>query len=246
MASLALAALIGATLVVFGAGGSVLTVPVLVYATGLDVHEAAATSLLVVGLAASAGVAARWRIVDVRASVLVGGGGMLGAVAGAWMNHRTPQAIILGTFALTLVVAAWQMLRGGSGAESAAARPHGGGLLVGTGVGVGVATGFFGVGGGFLIVPALRVLLAMPMTRAVATSLLVIALNSGAGLLGHAAHGAVRWQPGFAFSAAALLGALAAAPSAARLGGPSVQRTFAALLIVLGVGMLVQTVRTIV
>jgi uncharacterized membrane protein YfcA len=104
----------------------------------------------------------------------------------------------------------------------------------------GVATGFFGVGGGFLIVPALTVLLGLDMGAAVATSLLVIALNSLGALVAHAAYGTVVWSTGIEVALAALLGAALAWPLGVRVGQHALQRAFVVCLIFLGAGILLQ------
>jgi hypothetical protein len=235
------ALLIGASLAVFGAGGSILTMPVLVYALRMSAHEAAGTSLLVVGAVAVAGAAAQWRLVQLRTGLLFGLAGMAGAIPGAWANHHAPATAVMAGLALVMLVAAarmgWSPLRPVAGGEVHQA------AAIALGVGVGVATGFFGVGGGFLIVPALTLLLGMPVRPAVATSLLVIALNSLAGLAGHVSYGGVAWQRGAEMTLAALAGAALAVPLGRRLSGPRLQRAFAGALGVLGFVILVGTVR---
>jgi uncharacterized membrane protein YfcA len=237
---LVLAMMIGASLGVFGAGGSIVTVPALVYVVGLGMQEAAATSLLVVGLVAVVGAALRWQTVRPRAAAVLGVSGMLGAVPGAWLNHQVPPAVVLGGFAATLLLAGARLLQSDETAATPTAE-HPGMALLG-GLGVGLATGFFGVGGGFLIVPALVLLLGLEMPQAAATSLLVIALNSAAGLVAHARYGTVDWQLGLEFAAVALLGAVMAIPLARRLRPRRVQHAFAVVLLVLGIGMLAQGV----
>jgi uncharacterized membrane protein YfcA len=244
MVGLVLAIPIGALLVLLGAGGSIATVPVLMYGAGLDVHQAAGTSLLIVGLVAAAGAIAKRRAVDVRTGLLVGVGGVAGAWIGAWLNHQTADTVVLAAFALTLLFAAYRMAQPRSAHPRAEA--HGRGLVLAYGVGLGIATGFFGVGGGFLIVPVLTLCLGMEASAAIATSLAVIACNSLGGLAGHAAHGAVHWQLGLMFTAAALGGGLAVLPFAASLRAQTVQQIFAGLLGVVGVGMLAQAVGTLI
>ena len=234
MLLLALAAATGAALVLLGAGGSIVTVPVLVFAGGLDAHRAAGTSLLVVGLVAAAGALARRRDVVLRVGLPFGAAGMLGASAGVWLNHAVPDRVVMLLFSATLLLAARRMAGGRP------LSPFGGGggwrtaLLCG--LGVGVATGFFGVGGGFLIVPALTVCLAVAMDAATATSLFVIALNSAAGLAGHASYGAVEWRLGAMVTAAALVGAALAVPLGRRIPVTALRRAFAATLLLLGLG----------
>lgn len=239
-----LAGLIGVVLITLGAGGSIITLPVLIYAAGLDTHSAVGTSLVVVGLVAVAGALARRRSVVVRTGLLFGGMGMLGTWPGVWLNHRVPGPVVLLGFAATMLVVAALMLR--TGKEESRDKPESVGRAAAVGFGVGIATGFFGVGGGFLIVPALSLLLDLDMVAAVATSLLVIALNCAAGLAGHAAYGAVDWSLGFALAAAALLGAGLAFPVSKRLDGPVLERAFAALVAVVGVAMAIDTLRQVI
>lgn len=243
--ALGFALLIGASLALFGAGGSIVTVPVLVYVLGLDAHSAAGTSLVVVGMVALVGAIAQWRAASLRTGLVFGLAGMLGALPGAWLNHHVPAPVVLLGFATTMLAAAGRMglvrPRPHRASTTAAAPAPMRAILLG--VGVGVATGFFGVGGGFLIVPALTLLLGVPIRRAVATSLVVIALNSLAGLAGHVAYGGVEWRLGSELTLAALAGAAITLPAAKRLSGPVLQRSFAGALALLGVVMLLQTVR---
>ncbi len=243
MIPLLCALLIGAALAVFGAGGSIVTVPVLVYGAGLDAHRAAGTSLMVVGLVALIGALAKHWAPKLRTALVFGAAGMVGALPGAWLNHHVPGLAVLVGFALTLLAAAWRMGRAAAATTRTRDCAHAGRALA-AGAAVGVATGFFGVGGGFLIVPALTLLLGLPMPAAVATSLLIIALNSAVGVFAHGAYGAVDWRLGLEFAAAALIGAVAVAPFARRWSVRSLQRAFAGLLAAIGLAMLAQTVGT--
>jgi uncharacterized membrane protein YfcA len=241
--ALGFALLIGASLALFGAGGSIVTVPVLVYVLGMDAHAAAGTSLVVVGLVALAGAVAQWRTASLRTGIAFGLAGMLGALPGAWLNHHVPAPVVLIGFGATMLAAAGRMGLKAHGARHASPAEVAPVRAILLGVGVGVATGFFGVGGGFLIVPALTLFLGVPIRRAVATSLVVIALNSFAGLAAHVAYGGVEWRLGSQLTLAALVGAAVTLPVAKRLSGPILQRGFAGALAVLGVAMVVQTVR---
>jgi hypothetical protein len=176
---------IGLSLGLLGSGGSILSVPVLHYLLGQPEKLAIGGSLLVVGLiAASASIPyATHRQVDWRNVAWFGLPGMVGAWLGATLAHWVPGPMQLGLFALVMLVAAWRMLQGAD-LRSVDTTPH---LLavVGGGAGVGILSGLVGVGGGFLIVPALVLLARVPMTHAVGTSLAVIALNSFAGFARH-------------------------------------------------------------
>lgn len=162
---LVLALLIGSSLVLLGAGGSIVTVPVLVYAAGLDPHRAAGTSLVIVGLVALAGAIARWRVVSVRTGLLFGALGMIATSPGVWLNHLAPGAVVLAGFALTMLVVAARMIRPVKvPSRSSLARER---ILpvLASALAVGLMTGFFGVGGGFLIVPALSLVLGLEMAK---------------------------------------------------------------------------------
>jgi uncharacterized protein len=238
-AALLLSGLIGVSLGLLGGGGSILAVPVLVYVARVDVHEAIGMSLAIVGATSLAGALfhARRGRVAYRAALLFGGAGMAGAPLGAQLTHRVAPPLLLLLFAALMLVVAALMLRGRgfAGPRSTAATARLGAVLA-TGFGVGLLTGFLGVGGGFLIVPALTLLTGLPMHEAVATSLLVIALNSAAGVVGHLGRGGMPLGPTAAFTAVATLGALCGERLAGRLDPLRLRRAFG--LFVLAVGLL--------
>jgi len=175
---------IGLSLGLLGSGGSVLTVPVLVYLVGQDEKVAIAGSLAVVGSIALVGALpylAR-RMIDWRALGLFGIPGMAGTWIGAWLAGFVSGRVQLLAFALVMLAAAGLMLRREPLVSDAAVQRHAWKVVL-DGLIVGVVTGFVGVGGGFLIVPALVLLGGLGMHRAVATSLAIIALKSFAGFL---------------------------------------------------------------
>lgn len=240
-----LALCIGSSLVLLGAGGSIVTLPVLVYAAGLDPHRAAGTSLVIVGVVALVGAVVRWRLVALQPALLFGGLGMVAAWPGVWLNHQVPVVVVLVAFALTLLIVGVRMFRAENGAPPGGSRRAGTPLVVLSGLGVGLMTGFFGVGGGFLIVPALSLVLGLDMAEAVATSLLVIALNCAVGLLGHLWYGTVEWRTGATLTGAALCGGVLTLPVARRVSATQLRRAFAVLLVLVGSGMLLQTLREV-
>ena len=172
---------IGLSLGLLGSGGSILTVPVLHYLVGQPEKLAIGGSLLVVGLIAAAASIpyARSRQVDWKNVLWFGVPGMAGAWAGATLARWVPGAVQLALFAGVMLLAAWRMLLGRV-LERVGHEPHRAAVVAG-GVGVGALSGLVGVGGGFLIVPALVLLTRVPMASAVGTSLAVIALNSFTG-----------------------------------------------------------------
>jgi hypothetical protein len=222
--ALALSSLIGVSLGLLGGGGSILALPVLVYVAGLDVHAAIGASLAIVGATALVGglVHARRGRADVRAAALFGVAGMLGSPLGAQATRLVPGRVLLLLFAGLMLVVASFMLRGRAPVRPGRPGPHRAAIPL-AGFGVGVLTGFLGVGGGFLIVPALLLLADVPIHRAVGSSLLVIAANSAAGVVGHLRLGRMPLGLTAAFTAAAILGALVGV----RWAGASIPRACA-------------------
>ena len=173
---------IGLSLGMLGSGGSILTVPVLVYLVGQPEKLAIAGSLAIVGLISIAASLPymRERQVDWRYVWLFGIPGMVGTYGGAWSSQFVSGALQLSVFAVVMLAAAYLMLRPMS-LQSKAAKPQNFAKIGGEGIVVGWLTGFVGVGGGFLVVPALVLLGGLSMHRAVATSLVIIAMKSFAG-----------------------------------------------------------------
>lgn len=190
--------LVGLSLGLLGGGGSILAVPIFVYVLGMEAKVAIAGSLAVVGLTALVG-AARHRgdgQVEVRTAVTFGVVAMVGAYGGARLAAFVSGTFQLLLFAVVMLVAALLMFRRrpepvGRGEERGAALAVP--LVSLSALGVGALTGLVGVGGGFLIVPALVLLLRLPMKKAVGTSLLVIAMNAGAGFTGYATRLDLPW-----------------------------------------------------
>jgi uncharacterized protein len=236
---LALGFVIGLTLGFLGGGGSILTVPALVYIVGQNPQAAVTASLLIVGANATMGAllhrtqgALNWRV-----ALLFGGVGMVTAYLSAGLAHFLPPTVLLILFALLmLVIGAWMVF-----AKPPANYPIGGrGWLVtaSSGAGVGVLTGFFGVGGGFLIVPALVMLVGLPIRQAVGTSLVVIAMNSLAGLLGHLQGEAIDLTLVTLFVVAGLAGSLAGVRLARRIKPEQLRIGFAVFVMALAVFLL--------
>jgi hypothetical protein len=238
LAALALSALIGLSLGLLGGGGSILAVPVLVYVARFEAREAIAASLAVVGTTSLAGafLHARAGRVRFRAVALFGGAGMAGAPVGALATRLVPPPALLVLFGLLMLIVGALMLRRGPGFEPAASQPAAAPAMAAAGLMLGLLTGFLGVGGGFLIVPALVLLVGLPMHEAVGTSLVVIALNCAAGLLGHL-------EAGFpvgttaAFTAVATLGALAGARLSDDVAPQRLRRAFGAFVLLVGLAL---------
>lgn len=242
--ALAVGLVIGLLLGMLGGGGSILAVPALVYLLDQDLSSAVPTSLLVVGLASLAGMAEHARAGDVRWRTGVGfaAPGVATSFAGAWLNSRLPEDALLLAFAALMVAVAARMLvaqdRGaGSRRLEGGARRAG---AVGAGAGVGFLTGLLGVGGGFLVVPALALVLGLPMAVAVGTSLLVVVVNSGAGFVANVGGAAIDVGLAATFVAGALVAAVPGARLASRVDEDRLRRLFAALIVVVAVAIVVQ------
>lgn len=229
---------IGVSLGLVGGGGSILAVPVLIYVLGEPVKEATTASLAIVGVTALVGAAdhaLNGRVLG-RVALLFGAGGAIGALAGTFLNRLLDARLLLLSFAFIMLVSAYVMLRGrgyARGNETEIdARDHAR-SIVAAGIGVGVLTGLFGVGGGFVIVPVLVLLLGLSMPVAVGTSLLVIALTSASALAAHLASGSIDWAVTGSFAAAAIVGALAGSRIGRRLSSERLTHIFAALVVVI-------------
>ena len=226
--ALTLAVVIGLSLGLMGGGGAIITVPVLVYVAQVPPTEAVGMSLAVVGAASLVGalMKARQQLIHTRAALWFSGAGIVGALSGAQLTPLVAPPVLLGLFALLMVVVAVAMLRRREEAlrPLPECRPWRCGLA---GLGVGVLTGFLGVGGGFLLVPAMVVFARLPLKTAVGTSLAVIAVNSFAGLAGQWRHTHLDWTLTGGFLAAALLGMAAGLPLAARVPVRQLSRGFA-------------------
>jgi uncharacterized membrane protein YfcA len=239
--AMVLGTMIGLSLGMLGGGGSILTVPALVYILGQDPHAAVSASLVIVGLNAVTGAWLHQRAgnVRLRAALLFGAAGLLAAFAGARLSALLSGPLLLVLFALLMLIVATLMLRGGAAAPVAAhdTLPVWWKVLLG-GTAVGFLTGFLGVGGGFLIVPALVLVLGMSMREAVGSSLVVIAINSAAGVLGHVGEGGVSWLIVALLLAGGLPGLLVGSRLAQRLPVARLRQGFAVLVVVLGVTLL--------
>ena len=231
--ALTLAVAIGFSLALLGSGGSIITLPVLVYVAGVPVASAVGMSLAIVGGTSAAGAWWKHRQGQVhwRAAALFGGTGMAGSLAGAQFTRLVSPGVLMLIFAALMGVVAWRMLarRGDEGiAPLPDCRPIRCGVA---GLVVGVVTGFVGVGGGFLLVPAMILFARLPMAMAVGTSLAVIAANSFAGWLGHLSHEPFAWKMTGAFLLAALAGMAAGVRFAGKIPAANLRRIFGSFVL---------------
>jgi uncharacterized membrane protein YfcA len=235
--SVALGFLIGLSLGLVGGGGSILTVPIFVYVLGFGPKESIAMSLLVVGVTSLVGAAGHWREghVNLRVAALFGAVAMVGTFLGTRLATRLTGREQLVIFATVMLFAARFMARQhGSGIDEiesgASARPLPPALAVMEGLVVGLLTGIAGVGGGFLIVPAL-VWAGLPLSDAVGTSLLTIAMNCGVGLYGYIGQVPIAWTSVGLVAGGTLPGIVAGTYAMRFVSQRTLHRSFAALLL---------------
>lgn len=221
---------VGVLLGLLGGGGSLLTVPVFVYAFGLDAKQAIALSLPAVGITALIAAFGHWRQgnIDLGLAARFGALTMGSAFAGARLAAFLSADAQMILFALTALFSALAMLRKSNVRAGQAVRPL---ALAVAGIAVGLLTGIVGVGGGFLIVPALVLLGGVAMHRAVGTSLIVIALNSIAGTLGYIGAVAVPWLLLLLFVTLAALGSWFGARLTGSISPLLLRRSFSVVLL---------------
>ncbi|MDP1915979.1 MAG: sulfite exporter TauE/SafE family protein [Myxococcales bacterium] len=228
MMAFVVGALLGVVFSVLGAGGGILAVPVLLIGFKTSVAEATGAGLAVVWVAAIAGAIGHGRAgrLDVRVALTFGLPSVLGAVGGAQLHSLVPEKVTVGLFALVLLTAVAAMFRK---KPEAAPTPVATWAIVVAGVATGVLTGFLGVGGGFLIVPALTLWAALPLHRAVGTSMAVIAMSSLSGAVVHLLAGHVPLALVLPMGAGAVVGAVLGAPLSGRLPERPLKIGFAVL-----------------
>jgi hypothetical protein len=240
--------LIGVSLGLLGGGGSILTVPLLIYVLGVEPKTAIAMSLLVVGVtsASAAVVHARAGRVRWRTAFVFGGGGMAGAFLGGRGARFLPPGVLLLLFSAVMVAAAMAMLRrkeapAAPGASVREPVPLPVPRVLAQGAAVGLLSGLVGAGGGFLIVPAL-VLVGLPTPVAVGTSLTVISLQCLAGLLGHLGHVHLPWGLTAAVMGTAISGSFLGGRLAGRVPPGTLRKGFG--VFVLGLACLMLAAQT--
>ncbi|MCC0093736.1 sulfite exporter TauE/SafE family protein [Streptomyces flavotricini] len=238
--ALAAGAVIGLALGALGGGGSVLAVPALIYLLGFTPAAATTASLIIVAATSATALYAHATSGNVRwkTGVLFAAAGIVPAIAAATLATRLPEAGLTAAFAAIAALAALRMLKPPHPERQP--RPVRPARAAGAGAGLGAVTGFLGVGGGFLAVPALVGVLGLRMRAAVGTSLLVITLNSLAALAARAGTSTpLDWAVIAPFTGAAILGAWDGKRLASRISGPTLQRIFAIVLLAVAALMLI-------
>lgn len=235
------ALLIGAVMGLFGGGGSVLSVPMLLYVTRLEPRSAIAISLLMVSSASLVGAAvhARSGTLRFRPALEFAASSVAFAFLGGWTARFVPPSVLLSLFAALMLVTALRML-GRAPTHRPEALDFSHLRLLGAGAAVGLLSGLVGAGGGFLVVPALIYLAGLSVHEAVASSLLVITFSSAAGFLGHATHLSLEPRVLAAVTGPGLVGVVVGARLARRVQPERLRRGFGALILVLGIFLLTQ------
>lgn len=233
-----LAAAIGLSLGLLGGGGSTLAVPVLAYVMHLPPKEAIATSLLVVGATSFVGATRHWAAdnVDLRAALLFGVTSMIAAFGGGRAAVLIPGWIQMTVFAIVMIAAAISMLRKRPLDDTRG--PVSTGKVIAAAAATGALTGLVGVGGGFLIVPALVTFAHLTIRRAVGTSLLVIAMNSASGFSAYFGRVDIALVPAALFTLAAFAGVAAGSALVPRVPAERLRRGFAFFLIAIALFVL--------
>jgi len=217
------AVFIGISLGLIGGGGSILTVPVLVYLLGVEPVLATAYSLFIVGATSLVGVIPKYKqgLVNLKTAIIFG----IPSIAAVYSTRKflvplipqhvfsignfeiTKPVLIMVLFALLMVFASYSMIKHEvEETDEPVSQRFNYPMIIIEGIVVGVLTGFVGAGGGFLIIPALVLFSKLPMKMAVGTSLLIIAAKSLIGFTGDLSHYSMNWQLLFIVTAAAIAG----------------------------------------
>ena len=238
--AIALALAIGFGMGLLGGGGSIIAVPALTFLLHFPPKDAVATSLAVVGFAAAAGALGSFMrgMLPLSVAVTVGLSATVGAFAGGVAGSRISDQAQLSILSIVMFGAALAMWRLPAGRRTAS--DHKSALLISLGLGIGALTGLVGVGGGFLIVPALVLGAGLPLPKAAAASLFVITVSALSALPNYAGRTAMSWTFIVPFAILAGAAAIAGGAAAQRLPQRRLQRAFAAVLVILASYVLVQ------
>jgi len=251
------AALIGISLGLIGGGGSIMTMPVLVYLFGTSPMLATSYSLFIVGSTSLAGAISNYRkgLVNLKTALLFG----LSSVSTVFLTRKfiipvipkhiasigsfdlTENILTMILFAVLMVIAASAMIS--SGKKTAIedyrhTKPLNLPKLLVYGVGIGTATGILGAGGGFLLIPTLVLLVGLPMNEAVGTSLLIIALNSLIGFTGDLGHFTIDWSFLLSITLIAMAGIFIGVYLGRQINGSKLKKGFGWFILIMGVYIL--------
>ncbi|WP_343703697.1 sulfite exporter TauE/SafE family protein [Chitinophaga sp.] len=252
--------LIGISLGIIGGGGSILTVPLLVYAFGIDAMQATAYSLFIVGVTSAAGAVPYFRkgLVNVKTAIVFG----IPSIAAVFLTRAclvpaipreiwqmgdytvTSSSLLMVVFALLMAGASYSMIRKERPVVAGAAlkQQFNYPLILLQGLMAGTLTGLVGAGGGFLIIPALVVLSKLPMKEAVGTSLVIIAVNSLIGFLGKGGGAQLNWGFLLLITAFAIAGIFIGFTLSKRVNGEKLKPAFGWLVLAMGIYILVREI----
>lgn len=246
----------GIALGLTGGGGSILAVPLLIYGLHLSFHQAVTISLIVVSLTALVGFIPKLKTgeIELSAGIILAITGMIFAPIGSYISQSIPSHILLLSFAcLMLFIGIWTLIKTkvlptkANKNASCHYLPNGKlsltlkckSVLLISGIVTGLLTGFFGVGGGFLIVPALILAAKMPIKKAITTSLLIIFLVSISGFISHIRETSINWQITILFILGSSIGMLIALRLKHKINDQILQRLFSLIVIAFGVIILI-------
>lgn len=234
LTALVLAIPVGLTLGALGGGGSILTLPIFVFIAGIPTAEAVAMSLVIVGGASLPAAGLHyWRgNFHIRAALYFAATGVIASYFGSYLTQMVSQRVLLGIFAVLMLIAGGAMVR----RRSEQNQPSKCNMIRCLGIGaiVGGLTGFLGVGGGFMIVPALVLFAGIETKDAVGASLAIITLNAAAGLVGQIQHTSIDWYLTLGFLGLTVLGMFAGLAVAEKVSSDLLKKLFGWLVIVLG------------
>lgn len=248
----------GMLLGIFGSGGSIITMPALLYLLDADPKSAIAMSLGIVAITATITAIQHWHHgnVDLRITAVFGLFGVVGTYFGALVGVIIPIVVQLSVFALVMYAAAWKMLKplpkkhrsvGAMATNFSIGKVHNidnfqYGHIAAHGITVGILTGIVGVGGGFLIVPALVLLSGLSMKKAIGTSLSIVALKSFAGFTGYAGAVTIDYPMMAFFTAIAIVGSVVGSRLGHHLPADLLKRGFGVFLVLVASYILIKSV----
>ncbi|MBZ5633323.1 MAG: sulfite exporter TauE/SafE family protein [Acidobacteriia bacterium] len=236
--ALLLALLIGLSLGALGSGGSIVTLPILVYVAGIEPKAAVGMSMAIVGGTSLLGGYFHWRSGNflLKPALLFSATGIVGAYLGSGGTHLVSSSVLLLLFSGLMLVVAARMLGGAQVLRSSdvTCSTY---RCIASGFAVGLVTGFLGVGGGFLIVPALVWFAGLDAKRAIGTSLGIIAANSAAGLAGQLRYTHWDWPLTGTFLACSLIGMGLGIPIARRAPERALRKAFAIVVLAVAVAI---------
>lgn len=252
------AIIIGLVMGLIGGGGSILSVPIFVYVFGFDAVTATALSLFVVGVTSSVGSVGfiKQKQVDFRTAFTFGIPSILGVlfsrrvvlphlpeyIINRWGITLTKDMFLLLLFAILMLIASYKMIRKNDRPRLQKDKDTNFTLLISQGIIVGIITGLIGAGGGFLIVPALVMLLGLPMKKAVATSLFIISMNSTFGFLSTLEMVTHDWMFLLKFSALSVIGIFVGIRVAKKMDGRRLKPLFGWIVLLMGLFIIVKEI----